>query len=422
MRVAVIGLGHIGLVTALGLAEFGNEIVGYDLNPKLRDELKHGVVSYAEAGIREALTKHLNTSFFVADSMEIAAENCSCFLFCVGTPSDKSGKADLSILESAVKEVLSCLPKQGTCTLVVRSTVYPGGIREKIMPIAEEYRRGGMTVQVAANPEFLRESYAWNDFCSASRLLIGADDAQSASVVRELYAKLPATAYCVSLETAEFTKFLSNCMLATMISFSNEMSFAARAIGNITIEDAFSFVKKDERWSGGKMAEYIYPGCGYGGYCLPKDTKAMLGRMEQCNTLMPVLEAVVHTNNSMPAKIVSVVSGSVPRNAKIGILGLAFKPHSDDVRESPAEKIIGQLLNEGYLEILVYDHLANHAFHSAFPHLAVQFCDSLPEMIQKADVFINLHNDEEFRRLGRLTTKPIFDFRYCGAEKREDAR
>ena len=145
MRIAVIGLGHIGLVTALGLAEFGNNVVGYDLNPQLRNQLKYGTVPYAEPGLQEALARHLNTLFMVADSIEIAAKECSCFLFCVGTPSDNTGKADLSILETAVEQVLSCLPSQSICTLIVRSPVYPGGIREKIMPITEKYKERGMT-------------------------------------------------------------------------------------------------------------------------------------------------------------------------------------------------------------------------------------------------------------------------------------
>ena len=422
MRATVLGLGHIGLVTALGLAEYGNTIVGYDLNPQLRNQLKHSVVRFSEPGVEEALTRHLGDSFTIADTIETAVHDSSCFLFCVGTPTDKNGRANLSILEAAVVDVLSCLPAHGVFTLVIRSTVYPGGIRERIMPIVNQYRQKGRTIQVAANPEFLRESFAWNDFCSASRTLIGSDEPEAASTVRSLYSNLPSTVYCVSLETAEYTKYLSNCMLATMISFANEMSFAARTIGNIDIEEAFTFVQRDDRWVNNKMSEYMYPGCGYGGYCLPKDTKAMLGRMELLNISMPVLSAVIRTNDSMPEKIVSLVSHSIQKDTKIGILGLSFKPLSNDVRESPAEKIIRQLLLKGYRNIIVYDHMANTDFYLAFPELAVQYCRSFKEIIEKADVFINLHNDEVFKSVGQRTSKPVFDFRYCGAEKREDKR
>lgn len=413
MRAAVIGLGHIGLVTALGLAKLGNTIIGYDIDTNIYNKIKNGDIPYFEPKLKDVLKSFIGTSFNVVETLDEAIEGQTCILLCVGTPTKEDGNSDLSVLENVTRQIVHLLTKPGIYTLVVRSTVYPGGIRQHIMPIINENHVKGVKIQVAVNPEFLRETHAWDDFCMATRTLIGTDDPNASQVVANLYSKLCSNMYFVSIETAEFTKYLSNCMLATMISFSNEMSLAARKIGCVSIEAAFAFVQNDERWKSGNMAGYLYPGCGYGGYCLPKDTKAFLARLANLKMHMPILDAVVHMNDTIAERLISSVQEKISIESKIGILGLSFKSSSDDVRESPAVKIITQLQKKGFTNIYVFDYLANLEFQHYYPNIHVKYCNSLSEISKKADVFICLHYDYSFMNLKEQTNKPFFDFKYC---------
>lgn len=419
MRAAVIGMGHIGLVTALGLASLGNIIVGYDINANMRSQIKNGTIPYSEPELEDKLKEHIGTHFFVAETLADALQEQECILLCVGTPGKEDGNADLSALESATLQVVQNLTVSGNYTLAIRSTVFPGGIRQHIIPIVQKYSVPGVKIHVASNPEFLREANAWSDFCTATRTLIGADDPEAIHTIATLYEQLNSAIYAVSIETAEFAKYLSNCMLATMISFSNEMSLAARQLGNISIEDAFMFVQNDERWITGRMADYIYPGCGYGGYCLPKDTKAFSGRLQQMNMSMPILDAVIQMNDTIAERLVSLVCNQISPSSSIGILGLSFKPCSSDVRESPAANFIFLLQKAGFTNIHVFDYLANSEFQQYFPHIQVDYCESLSDISEKSDVFINLHSDISFIRFGEQTNKPFFDFKYCAKNRKE---
>ena len=419
MRAVVIGLGHIGLVTALGLERLGNTVVGYDIDSNMCSQIRKVKIPYWEPQLENVLKAFIGTSFFVAETLEAALQKQECILLCVGTPGKEDGKADLSVLEKATRQVVQNLTVSGNYTLVIRSTVFPGGIRSNILPIIKKYSLPGVKIHVASNPEFLREAHAWSDFCTATRTLIGADEPEAVHTVAALYKQLGSTIYEVSIETAEFTKYLSNCMLAAMISFSNEMSLSARKLGNISIEDAFAFVKKDERWISGSMADYMYPGCGYGGYCLPKDTKAFSWRLRQLDMPMPILDAVIQMNDTIAERLVSLVCDQISPASSIGILGLSFKPCSSDVRESPAANFIFQFQKAGFSNIYVFDYLACSEFQRNFPHIQVNYCESLSEISEKADAFINLHSDPSFILLREKTHKPFFDFRYCTKDQKE---
>ena len=400
MIASVIGLGHIGLITALGLAKLGNTVYGYDSNQTLKRKLKQGTLPYSEDGVQDALLEHNNRSFHVTDTLDQITTFCSCYFFCVGTPAGENGILDLSELKFAIRDVAAAIHMPGTYLFIIRSTLYPGASRSELLPLIDEYQTGDIKIQLTVNPEFLRESSAWKDFCGAKRTLIGADDPEAAKTTAALYEALHSEISVVSIETAEFSKMLSNCMLASFISFSNEMQAVATAVGRISVRDSFSFIQSDERWKNGEMAGYLFPGCGYGGYCLPKDTKAMLQIAEAHGVKTALLKSAVAINDNMPMQIASIIAKRVEKAETVGIYGLSFKPGTDDVRESPAEKIIKCLNEMGYTSILGFDPLANSRFQASTPSLI------------RSDVIVNLHKNKEIaRRLGNLQ-KTVLDFRY----------
>jgi UDPglucose 6-dehydrogenase len=232
--------------------------------------------------------------------------------------------------------------------------------------------------------------------------------------VAELYAPFQAPVFRVSLNTAEFVKYLSNTMLATMISFANEMAMIADQIGGIDIPDAFRILHLDRRWHGApaKMSSYVYPGCGFGGYCLPKDTLAMVAAGTAKGARPRLLREVLVVNDQVKEYVTQKIMTAAPPESRIGILGLAFKPQSDDVRTTPAKDIIEKLLACGYSQIAAYDPLAMESFRDAYP-LPITYAETLAELVDCSDILVLTTAWPEFRQAREmLTKKPLIDGRY----------
>ena len=272
----------------------------------------------------------------------------------------------------------------------------------------------GQDLGVANNPEFLREGHCWDDFIKADRIVLGVSDERSAEVLRKVYATVQEPIHCVSLNTGEFIKYLSNTLLATLISYSNEMSLVADTIGGIDVAAAFRILHEDKRWGGATMASYVYPGCGYGGYCLPKDTNALYAVSNTTGFDAQILKNVISTNDQMPAQIAKKVSRVVgtDKQRSIGILGLSFKPGSDDVRDTPSAKIIRELRLLGYTNITGYDPVAKKEFERYYSDLAIGYANSYDELIRQADVLVITTAWPEFANVKQLTQKPVVDCRY----------
>lgn len=410
--VTVFGLGFVGLTTALGFAEKGVKVYGFDVNKERSNEIKSGKLPFFEPGLDKALEKNLNKTFFVVDDIKEAIEDSEYVFYCVGTPYGEGGQADLKYLYSAIEMTLSNIKDNKFRVLITKSTVPPSTTKEKVIKFVEDKDfKVGERVGIANNPEFLREGYCWDDFMHADRIVLGVSDITCEKMLRKLYKVFDIPVYCVSLNTGEFIKYLSNTLLATLISYSNEMSIIADTIGDIDVAEAFKILHLDKRWGGCNMASYVYPGCGYGGYCLPKDTNALYSLVNNKGFDAKILKNVINTNDNMPRFIAKKIIKGLDMDSKIGILGLAFKPGSDDVRDTPSAKIINELLKLGYENICAYDPIANDNFKNSYK-LDLDYKNSINDVINESEKVAILTAWDEFKGLDLKTDKEIVDCRY----------
>ena len=414
--VTVIGLGFVGLTTALGFSEYGHKVYGIEANPERMNVIRSGKLPFFEPGLDDALTRHLGKNFFPVDDINEAVSESTYIYYCVGTPYGEDGSADLKYLYAAIEQTLKAIHDDRFRVLVVKSTVPPSTCERFVIPFIREH---GFNVPgdlgVANNPEFLREGHCWEDFMNADRIVAGVSDSRSEKLLRELYIKESAPFYAVSLNTGEFIKYLSNTSLACLISFANEMSLAADAIGGIDTSEAFRILHMDKRWQNGSIRDYFYPGCGYGGYCLPKDTNAFyaMARSKGCDG--KILKNVIALNDDMPkltAERIMKASG-YDRDSQIAVLGLSFNAGSDDVRDSPAAKIIRCLNDSGYVRLKAYDPAAVDEFRKHYESgLRCTYAYTLDDALEDSDVAAIVTAWPEFKHIiGKFGGK-IADCRY----------
>ena len=416
MVITVFGLGFVGLTTSLGFAEYGHTVYGVEISEGRLDTIRQGKLPFLEPGLDEALTRHLNKRFLPIgiEGLEEAVRQSDCVYYCVGTPYGKDGQADLTYLFGAIEQTLAERPQDRYQVLVVKSTIPPSTTSQKIIPFIEEKGlKVGTDLGVANNPEFLREGHCWDDFMNADRIVLGVSDDRSANMLRQVYATVKEPVFCVSLNTGEFIKYLSNTLLATLISYSNEMSIVADTIGGIDTAEAFRILHMDKRWGGATMASYVYPGCGYGGYCLPKDTNALYAVTRTAGFDAQILHHVIDTNDHMPSFIAQKIIRAIgnDKEQRIGILGLSFKPGSDDVRDTPSAKIIKALMDAGYKNICGYDPVAIDEFKKYYP-LPIDYVTSYADILGQAQSLVITTAWPEFANVRERTDKPVVDCRY----------
>ncbi|MDT8979925.1 nucleotide sugar dehydrogenase [Paenibacillus sp. chi10] len=408
MRIAVFGLGFVGLTTALGFADKGFSVRGYDINKERCAEIVGGKVSFFEPELDNALIRNLGRTFTIADSAVDAAYRSDICFFCVGTPGLPDGSVDLTHLLAAIDSALATVSND--CVLVVKSTIPPGTLNERITP---HVRAKGANNPVAVNPEFLREGKCWDDFMNADRIVCGVTDDAAKNVLSELYMPFGAPLHFVEPNTAEYIKYLSNSLLAALISYSNEMALLADAVGGIDTARAFRILHEDRRIANSGINSYIYPGCGYGGYCLPKDIAALDAVARNRGFTPRILEGVISLNNEMPERTArKIARASGEKTEKIGILGLSFKPGVDDVRDSPAAKIIAALTQGGYASIYTYDPLAMREFQKTY-RLPITYCVSVQEVCETCATVALVTAWEEFKGMDKAFPDTRFvDCRY----------
>lgn len=416
MTITVFGLGFVGLTTSLGFAEYGHTVYGAEVNNERLSTVQGGKLPFLEYGLDEALTRHLNHRFYAigTDALAEAVAKSDCVYYCVGTPYGKDGQADLTYLLKAIDQTLAVRPKDKYQVLVIKSTVPPSTTSSKVIPHIEATGlKVGQDLGVANNPEFLREGHCWDDFMHADRIVLGVSDDRSADVLRNIYATVSAPIHCVTLNTGEFIKYLSNTLLATLISYSNEMSVVADTIGGIDTAEAFHILHEDKRWNNAPMASYVYPGCGYGGYCLPKDTNALYAVARTAGFDASILKNVIATNDHMPAFVADKIAKAVDNNhnAVIGLLGLSFKPGSDDVRDTPSAKIAKELIARGFKHIIGYDPVAMEEFKKHYD-LTMDYAANYDDILNRADVLAITTAWPEFKDVRKQTDKTVVDCRY----------
>lgn len=410
--VTVFGLGFVGLTTALGFAHMGYQVYGVDVNEDRKALLRQGKLPFYEPYMEEVLQENLHKNFRVAEDVAEAIADSEFVFFCVGTPYGKDGSADLTYLFQALDTAVDAIHDKRFRVMVVKSTVPPGTTAERVAPYVQKKGEKAAFISVANNPEFLREGHCWEDFIHADRIVLGCDNDKAEEMLKKLYEPMRAPIKCVSHNTGEFIKYLSNALLATMISYSNEMAQVADGIGDIETAEAFRILHMDRRWNGCQMTSYVYPGCGYGGYCLPKDTNALLARAREAGCEPAILREVISVNDNIAKRIAGKIISASGKGGRIGILGLSFKPGSDDVRDTPAARIIRELSAAGCKEILAYDPVAKEEFQKAYPELAVTYLETREQVYEEADVLAIVTAWEEFRSIKSETDKPVVDCRY----------
>jgi UDPglucose 6-dehydrogenase len=413
MVISVFGLGFVGLTTAVSFADKGNKVYGIDVDADRKELIKNGKLPFHEPGLDEALLRNIGKNFEVTEDPQKAVSESECVYFCVGTPYGEGGQADLRYLYSAIDTVLEGKNDRKYRVLVTKSTIPPSTTKDKIIPYIES--KGvtvGTEIGVANNPEFLREGHCWDDVTKADRIVLGVSDEKTEAKLLELYGNFTMPKFCVSLNTGEFIKYLSNALLATLISYANEMSVMADTIGDIDTAEAFRILLMDGRWNGGAMKDYVYPGCGYGGYCLPKDTNAIYSLSRSKGFDPGILKNVITTNEKMPRFMTDrIEKKAADKNTAIGILGLSFKPGSDDTRDTPAAKVIKLLIEDGYTDIVAYDPMAEEEFRKYYGY-TINYAHTMQDAIENADIIVILTAWDEFRKVSEITGKTIVDCRY----------
>lgn len=410
--IAVIGLGYVGLTVALGFAEMGERVYGVEIDDFRADLIRRGKIPYYEPGLDEALAKHINEDFYVLGDIDDVPNGVDTFFVCVGTPQARGGSLDYSKLFQAIDDVVDT-GFEDYFTLCIKTSTLPGTMDDVVMPHFEEIGlEPGDGFGVALCPEFIREGKCWDDFIHPSRVVIGVADERDDEILRRHYEPFGAPIITTSYRTAEFSKYLTSTLLATMISYSNEMAQAAKDIGGIDVQKAFQVLQMDRRWCDNTMRGYAYPGCGFGGVTLPKDTEDFIRAAGDAGADVPLLEQVKRTNDELPGKICLEIESKATRDQVLGICGLTFKEGSGDVRDSVSAKIIDELMAAGYTKIIAYDPIANDDYATEYKQ-DIGYAFGIREICEKSDVLVIATPWKQFSTLPFLAKgKTIIDCRY----------
>ncbi len=359
MKIAVVGTGYVGLVSGTCLAEIGNDVICVDIDASKIDMLNNGKIPIYEPGLDEMVKRnHEQGRLTFTTDIKKAVEESLLFMIAVGTPPDEDGSADLQYVLAVAKDIATHM--NGYKIIVDKSTVPVGTAARVKAEIDRVLAERGVEHEfdVASNPEFLKEGDAISDFMRPDRVVVGVDNVRVGEIMRELYAPFNRTqdrVVVMSIRSAEMTKYAANAMLATKISFMNELSYLCEALG-ADITDVRHGIGSDTRIG----YQFIYPGCGYGGSCFPKDVKALIQMSKKENLPARLLNAVEDVNYDQKRVMVNKIFkhfGTDLKGKKIALWGLAFKPKTDDMREAPSLVMIKMLLAAG-AKIVAYDPVA----------------------------------------------------------------
>lgn len=416
MKVAVIGSGYVGLVSGTCFSQMGNEVVCVDIDQKKIDNLKKGIIPIYEPGLEEMVLENYKKGFlgFSTDIKAVIEESDVVFI-AVGTPMGEDGSADLQYVLSVAKDIGKYIKQY---TVVVDKSTVPVGTAEKVKNcIQSELQERGADIDfdVVSNPEFLKEGAAIKDFMQPDRVVIGSDSEQALQIMRDLYSPFMKSRdrfISMDIKSAEMTKYAANAMLATKISFINEISNICEKVG-ADVNKVRNGIGSDKRIG----YSFIYPGCGYGGSCFPKDVQALIKTANDNGYAPRILEAVEEVNYDQKHVISNKVIkrfGEDLKGKSFAVWGLAFKPETDDMREASSVVIINELTQRG-AKILAYDPKAQHEAETYYlkDNQNVTYKDSKYDALKGADALILVTEWQEFRspdfaEIKKLLTSPVF--------------
>ncbi len=422
MHIAIFGTGYVGLVTGTCMAEMGNNVWCVDIDAGKVATLRRGECTIYEHGLQELLEENLRAGrLSFTTRADEALRDADVALICVGTPMAASGEADLRFVEQAARDIGRTISQY--CLVVSKSTV-PVGTAELVRGwVREELERRRLAIDfdVASNPEFLKEGSAVEDFMKPDRVVVGIDQQKAGSLLHDLYAPFIRNGlrfFAMDIKSAEMTKYAANCMLATKISFINEMANICEHVG-ADVRQVRLGIGADSRIG----LQFLHPGVGYGGSCFPKDVRALINTGERAGYVPQLLKAVDLVNQRQKGVILAKLTawcelhGRRLQDLVVAVWGLAFKPNTDDVREAPAIDLIRALLAAGS-QVRCNDPKANEAARAALgPVAGLVFCEDHYEATEGADVLCLMtewrpYRRPDFRRLaGQLRARAIFDGR-----------
>ncbi len=409
MKVAVVGTGYVGLVTGVVLADMGNQVVGVDKDPQKLAQLRAGISPIYEPGLEEVLKRTLqegNITF--TDSIESAVADSEVVFIAVGTPPAADGSPDLSAVKNVACAIAGGIKKY---TVVVNKSTVPVGSGDLVENIIRDRGVPDEFFDVVSNPEFLREGSAIRDTMEADRIVIGAKRREAAMKLVELYAPLERPMHITDLASAELIKYASNSFLAMKISFINAISRICE-LCHADVGDVAKGVAADQRIS----PLFLQPGLGWGGSCFPKDVQGLIKVSEDLGYRFRLLEEVIQINGEQTVKFMDRLSDRIGgfSGKRIALLGLAFKPNTDDIRDAKSLVIIERVLSEGG-SVCAYDPVAADNVRAVFPD--IDYAANVYEVARDADALVLVTEWNEFKqvdlaRLAQSMKQPVlFDGR-----------
>lgn len=409
-RVAVLGLGYVGSVTAACLARLGHHVIGVDRDEHKVNSIETGRAPFYEPGLEELIQEGRAAGRLSATTqLEPALAGADIALICVGTPSERNGNLGLEQLRRVCGQIATASLKKPRLIVAVRSTVFPGTCED----LAAESLGGSDRFAVVSNPEFLREGHAVRDFLEPSLVVVGGDDPAAVKSVAALYRPLGVEACLVALRTAEMIKYACNTFHALKVAFANEIGALSSALG-VPAAEVMDTLCQDAKLN--ISAAYLKPGFAFGGSCLPKDLRALVYRAGRLDVKVPLLETVLPSNQEHLQRAIQQVM-DLPAE-RLGVFGLAFKENTDDLRESPVVSLLEHLIGKGR-QVRVYDpHIrleeiygSNQRFVlAAIPHIANLLESSLEKMLAWAGcVIITQRPSEEAAAIIARSGLPLLD-------------
>ena len=406
MKIGVVGAGYVGLTTGVGFAHLGHEVVLADIDKSKVSRINSGSSPIFEAGVNKMLPILVGEKLrATTDVGEVVRESEVIFL-CVNTPCQDNGIIDLTTFKKAVLSIGTVLGgRKDYPVIAVKSTVTPGTTEESAVPLLEENSglKVGKDFGVVVNPEFLSEGRALEDFLYPTRIVIGQIDQKGANILVDLYKAFQAPLLRVDAKTAEMIKLASNAALATKISFINEIADMCKRIG-IDVYQVAKGVGLDPRIS----PHFLQAGVGFGGSCLPKDTKIFATWARGLGCQPALLESVLQVNEERPTKLVDLAEARLGqlKGKKVAILGLTFKPGTDDIREAPSLKVVSELLKRG-ISVIAYDPVAQNKVRTILGS-TIEYAQTAEEAIKDAEVIFILTEWDEFRNPALYFGKRVF--------------
>jgi UDPglucose 6-dehydrogenase len=390
MNITIVGTGYVGLVSGVCFSEIGNNVTCVDIDKRKIENLKKSISPIYEPGLEALISKNIEAGRLnFSTSLQDSIDNSEVIFIAVGTPSTSSGEADLQYVEKVAAQIGEHL--DGYKLIVTKSTV-PVGTNKRLKEIIKGKLKKAIDFDIASNPEFLREGSAVKDTLEMERAVIGVESNKAESILRDLHAPFNTEVVVSDIETAEMTKYAANAFLATKISFINEIATLCEAYGS-DVSKVAEGMGLDDRIGN----KFLKAGLGYGGSCFPKDTKALIEIGKKVNYEMKIVQQVEQVNYLKRKQFIDKVEKAFNHslsNKKIGVLGLAFKPNTDDMRDAPAIDIINELTAQGAM-ITAYDPIAMEKSKEILHH--VDYADSAERVFENADAVLIITDWAEFK-------------------------